>query len=318
MPPPSLNDIKEAAERIRNYVHKTPVLSSASLNAQTEAELWFKCENFQKTGSFKARGACNAVLQIPPVLVAKGVCTHSSGNHGQALAYVAHICNVPAHVVVPENAPEEKVSAIRRFKASITYCDPGLEAREAMLRHIRTATGSTFIHPYDNTDVIAGQGTAALELHEDVPGLDMIVTPVGGGGLLSGTSLATKQIDAAIQVIGAEPALADDAARSLKDGIRYPPVSNSGTVADGLLTCLGEINWPIIQRNVDDIITTDEDSILLAMHIILQKLKIVIEPSSAVALAIILRNPDRFKGKRVGVILTGGNVQLNVPYVPPF
>ena len=302
---PKLNDIRKAAVRIADEVHSTPVISSATLNAETSAELFFKCENFQRTGSFKFRGATNAVLSLSEIDSTNGVCTHSSGNHGAALAAAAAGRGIAAQIVVPENAAQPKQDSIRRYGGVITHCEPTLEARETMLAVVQARTGATFVSPYNDFRIISGQGTAALELMDEMDGLDCLIAPVGGGGLLSGTAIVGN----GICVFGAEPKQADDAKRSLDAGEIMP--SHPDTIADGLLTSLGSLTFAVISENVEDILTVSETEIIDAMRTVWQRLKIVIEPSSAVALAAVLRNQEIFAGKRVGVILTGGNVDLS-------
>lgn len=301
---PELNDIRKAAVRIAGEVHSTPVLSSATLNAETGAELFFKCENFQRTGSFKFRGATNAVLSLSEIDYTNGVCTHSSGNHGAALAAAAAGRGIAAQIVVPENAAQPKQDSIRRYGGVITHCEPTLEARETMLAEVQKRTGATFVSPYNDFRIISGQGTAALELMEEVDGLDCLIAPVGGGGLLSGTAV----VGVGLRVFGAEPEQADDAKRSLDAGEIMP--SHPDTIADGLLTSLGTMTFAVISEHVEDILTVSETEIIEAMRTSWQLLKIVIEPSSAVVVAAVLRNHELFAGKRVGVILTGGNVDL--------
>ena len=276
----------------------------------TSARIFFKCENFQKTGAFKIRGATNAVMSLTDEEARHGVATHSSGNHAAALAQAARWRGIPAYVVMPENAPAVKRKAVAGYGAEIYPCGPTLPAREAGLREIVTNTGAAIIHPYNDYRVIAGQATATLELLEDVPALDMIVAPVGGGGLLSGTAVAATALFPRIQVIGAEPALADDAYRSFHSGQRIEAGPTS-TVADGLKTSLGGKTFPIIQRLVSDIVTVGEDEIVRAMRLVWERMKIIIEPSSAVAVAALLSDRLPVAGKSVGVILSGGNVDLD-------
>lgn len=269
----------------------------------------FKCENFQKTGSFKIRGATNTVLSLDKNTAAHGVATHSSGNHAAALAQAARNRNIPAHVVMPNNAPQVKKNAVAGYGADITVCEPTLEAREQTLSEIVERTGATFIPPYNDYHIIAGQATAALELLEDCPGLDFVMTPVGGGGLLGGTALATHYRSPGTQTIGAEPSAADDAFRSLQQK-KLIPSENPVTIADGLLTSLGDKTFPILLDHVTEILTCSEKNIVIAMRTIWERMKIVIEPSSAVPLAALLENPHKFSGKRIGIILSGGNVDL--------
>jgi threonine dehydratase len=304
----SLTDVNAAFERIcaTTGVHQTPVMTSNSLDGLAGASLFFKCEHLQKTGSFKARGALNAVRSLDAVTAAKGVATHSSGNHGAALAWAAASRNIPAFVVVPSNAPLAKKQNIALHGAEIIECEPTLQAREATLAEVVRRTGATYIPPYDDERVIAGQGTASLELLAQVADLDIIVTPVGGGGLLAGSILSAG---AGIKVFGAEPAMADDAFRSLASGIRVT-THTPQTIADGLQTTLGERNFAIIKPHCAGILLVSEDEIRAAMTLIWTRLKQLVEPSSAVTLAAVLRYPEHFAGQRVGLVLTGGNMTL--------
>jgi threonine dehydratase len=306
---PTFSDIEKAHDRIRPYIHRTPVLSSQSINEIVGAELFFKCENFQKVGAFKFRGACNSVFSLTPEEAKNGVCTHSSGNHAAALALAARMRGIPAYIVMPENAPEIKKIAVAGYGAQITFCTPTLEARESTLKQVAEQTDATEIHPYNYFNVICGQGTAAKELIEEIDNLDVLMAPVGGGGLLSGTALSTKAMLPGAQVIAAEPAGADDAFRSFYSKTLQPSVSPK-TIADGLLTSLGSLTFPIILNNVDQIVTISEESIVAAMRMIWERMKIIIEPSSAVPLAAILENKADVKGRKVGIILSGGNVDL--------
>ncbi len=307
---PPIENIKEAHKRIESLIHRTPVLSSSLINGICGCELFFKCENFQRVGAFKFRGATNAVRLLTDSEAAKGVTTHSSGNHAAALSLAARQRGIPAYIVMPENAPEIKKIAVQSYGAEITYCEPTLEARERTLELVQQKTGATFIHPYNNFSVISGQGTAAIELLEETPFLNAVIAPVGGGGLLSGTAIATKAINSTIKVYGAEPLNADDAYRSFKKGEIIPSVKPN-TIADGLLTSLGTITFHAIANNVDDIFTTKEETIILAMRLVWERMKIIIEPSSAVPLAIVIENKEFFKGKKIGIIFSGGNVDLN-------
>ena len=307
---PSFKDIQEAHNRIQTFVHRTPVLSSSGINKMFNCEIVFKCENFQKVGAFKFRGATNAVRQLSQEESSKGVATHSSGNHAAALALAAKQLGVPAYIVMPENAPEIKKKAVKTYGAEITFCKPTLQAREDTLEIVQKRTGAIFIHPYDNFNVICGQGTAAKELLEDVHGLDIVMAPIGGGGLMSGTLISAKSMNPEIKVYGAEPLNANDAFRSFKEGeliLAGPP----NTIADGLLTSLSPLTFKIIKQNLNEIYTAKEESIILAMRIIWERMKIIVEPSSAVPLAAIIENQDLFKGKKVGIIISGGNVDLN-------
>jgi threonine dehydratase len=306
---PVFEDILVAHQLIRNFVHRTPVMKSSAINTIIGAEIFFKCENLQKTGAFKFRGACNAVFSLTDEQAAHGVGTHSSGNHAAALALAARMKGIQARIVMPSNSPEIKKKAVAGYGGIITYCEPTLQARETTLQKIAEQTGIEIIHPYNNFKVISGQGTAAKELLEEVLHPDLVMCPVGGGGLLSGTSLSVKALSPSTKVIAAEPSGADDAFRSFKAGYIIPSV-HPKTIADGLLTSLGEINFAIISQNVDDIITVSEESIVLAMRLVWERMKLIIEPSSAVPLAALLENKHAFKNQRIGIILSGGNVDL--------
>lgn len=308
-PIPLFDEITAAHSRIRKFVHRTPVLSSVSVNKILGAELFFKCENLQKVGAFKFRGASNSVFSLDDETAIKGVATHSSGNHAAALALAAKMRGIDAHIVMPRTAPEIKKLAVAGYGAQITYCEPTLQAREDTLMKVVEKTGATIIHPYNYAPVICGQGTAAIEFLEEAPDLDIIMTPVGGGGLLSGTSISAKAMKPGIKVIAGEPKNADDAWRSFKSGVLHPSI-NPNTIADGLLTSLGELTFRIILQNVDDIITVSEENIVKAMRLIWERMKIIIEPSAAVPVAALLENPELFKGAKVGIILSGGNVDL--------
>jgi threonine dehydratase len=306
---PSLTDIKIAHSRIKSFIHKTPVMSSQQLNGLFGCELLFKCENFQKVGAFKFRGATNAVLSLTEEERIRGVVTHSSGNHAAALALAARMNGIKANIVMPESAPAVKKSAVAGYGAEITYCKPTLHAREETTRIIMEKTGATLVHPYDNFNVICGQGTAAMELLEEESDIEIIIAPIGGGGLMSGTSTFVKGINRNIQVIGAEPLNANDAYISFTSGKLTPSV-NPSTIADGLLTSLSELTFTIIRKNVDEIFTAKEDSIIDCMMLIWERMKIIIEPSSATVLAIIKENKGIFRGKRIGLIISGGNVDF--------
>jgi threonine dehydratase len=306
---PTLSDIKAAHLRIKPFIHRTPVLTSHQLNKFFDCELFFKCENFQKVGAFKFRGATNAVLSLDDNLKRHGVVTHSSGNHAAALALAAGMNGIRAFIVMPENAPSVKKIAVAGYGAEITFCKPTLQAREETCRQIMEKEGATLIHPYDNFNVICGQGTAALELLDETGDLDTVIAPVGGGGLLSGTSTCVRGINRAIKVIGAEPLNANDAWKSFKTGNLTPSV-NPQTVADGLLTSLSELTFSVIRKNVDDILTAKEESIISSMKLVWERMKIIIEPSSATALAVVKENPEFFRNRRVGLIISGGNVDL--------
>jgi threonine dehydratase len=311
---PELSDIQSAYERIKPYIHKTPVLTSHLLNEHFGCELFFKCENFQKVGAFKFRGATNAVMSLSSVERARGVVTHSSGNHAAALALAARMNGVKANIVMPENAPAVKKNAVAGYGADITFCKPTLQAREETTRMIIEKTGAILIHPYDNFEVICGQGTAALELLNGIKDLEFVIAPIGGGGLMSGTSTFIRGMSNEIKVIGAEPANADDAFRSFTEGQIFPSV-NPVTIADGLLTSLSELTFSIIRSNVDAIYTVMEESIIDCMLLVWERMKIVIEPSSATVLAVVKENPDIFRDRKVGLIISGGNVNFrNLPF----
>jgi len=307
---PTFEDVLAAAERIRGHVHRTPVMTSRAVDGIAGARLHFKCENFQKVGAFKARGATNAVLSLDDEAAGRGVATHSSGNHAAALAYAAGICGVPANVVMPSSAPPVKKAAVSGYGALITECEPTLQARETTLEKVVERTGATFIHAYDNPNVIAGQGTASLELITDVPDLDTVIAPVGGGGLMSGTAIAVSASRPDITIWGSEPAGADDAFRSLRDGTIYPSVEPK-TIADGLLTSLSERTFRILSERLEGILTVSEETIVRAMRLLWERMKLVVEPSGAVPLAAVLEHPEQFADRRVGLIISGGNVDLD-------
>ena len=304
-------NVVQAHKTIKPYIHRTPVLTNRHINAMVGAELFFKCENFQVCGAFKARGAHNAVFTLSDDCIDKGVVTHSSGNHAAAVAVAAAKRGVRAYVVMPSTSSEPKKDAVRGYGAEITECEPTLIAREEQADKIIKETGAIFIHPYDDELVIAGQGTAAKELIEDVGYLDSVICPVGGGGLLAGTALSTKQLLPDAQIIAAEPLGADDAKRSFEAGYIIPQ-TNPQTIADGLLTSVGERNFEIMKSHVDQVLTTSEASIVNAMRITWQYMKIIIEPSCAVPLAMLLEHDlDTVKGKKIGIIVTGGNVDID-------
>lgn len=312
---PERSMILEARERIKPYIHHTPVLSSNLINDQLGAELFFKCENFQKVGAFKSRGAVNAVFSLSDEECKNGVCTHSSGNHAQALARAAMIRGIKAYIVMPETAPSVKVAAVKQYGGEITFCKPTLEARESTLAKIIDKTNATEIHPYNDIRIISGQATAAMEFFEEIEDADILMAPVGGGGLLSGTAMATHYFSPDTKVIAAEPERADDAYRSFKSKT-FIPSEDPDTIADGLLTSLGSLTFPIICNFVDDILTVKEESIIKAMKLIWERMKIIIEPSSAVPLAALLENKINIKGKRIGIIISGGNIDLNkLPWI---
>lgn len=311
----NLDAIREAAARIGPYAHRTPVLTSSSLNRMLNAELFFKCENFQKVGAFKFRGACNAVFSLSDEEASRGVATHSSGNHAAALALAAQLRGIGALIVMPKNAPQVKKAAVAGYGGKIIFCEPSLEARETTLAKVVEETGANFVHPYNDRRVIAGQGTAALELLEEVPALDVVMAPIGGGGLLSGTALTISELSPATRVIGAEPEGADDAYRSLQEG-RIVPSMEPKTIADGLLTSLGDLTFPIIETYVEQIITVGEEAIVSGMRHVWERMKIVVEPSAAVPVGALLEKKTDLTGQRVGVILSGGNVDLDrLPWI---
>lgn len=307
---PNLRTIEAAATRIRPYIHRTPVMTCQSINQMIGATVYFKCENFQKVGAFKSRGACNAVFSLDDAAVVKGVATHSSGNHAQALARAALIRGCKAYIVMPETAARVKVEAVKGYGGEIFFCKPTLASREETLQEVVNRTGATEIHPYNDYRVIAGQATATLEFFEDTGPLDVIMAPVGGGGLLSGTALATSYISPSTKVIAAEPVHADDAFRSFTTRKLVPSI-NPQTIADGLLTSLGSLTFPIILDHVHQIITVSEETIIQAMLLTWERMKIIIEPSSAVPLAALMENQDDFLGKRIGIIISGGNVSFD-------
>lgn len=299
----------QARETIERYLEPTPVLRSQSLNALAGCELFFKAENFQKTGSFKARGATYALQQLDPESASPSVITHSSGNHGQALAWAAREQGLQAQIVMPEDAPKSKVAAVRGYGGVLHFCPPNLPARESTMEELRLKSGATFIPPYDHWDIIAGQSTCAQELLWQVDALEALVTPVGGGGLLAGTLLAAKYFSSGLATYAGEPAGADDAYRSIRSGQRVTE-HQPQTIADGLRTTLGQRNFRVILQRVADIFCVEDKAIIGAMRLIYQRLKLVVEPSCAVPLAAVLAQPELFSGKRVGIILTGGNVDL--------
>ena len=309
-----LHDIQQAAKRIQPYIHRTPVLTNESLNEKVEAQVFLKCENMQKVGAFKFRGACNAVFTLTDEQAVRGVCTHSSGNHAQALALAARMRGIPAFIVMPNNAPSVKKNAVAAYGGQITFCAPTLEAREATLSRIYEKTGANVVHPYNDERVIAGQGTAVLELLEEVPDLDVVIAPVGGGGLLSGTAIAATESKKGIRVIAGEPEMADDAFRSMQSGTIHPSV-NPKTLADGLLTSLGSLTFPIVQQRVEQIVTVSEQGMIDTMKFVWERAKIIIEPSAAVAVGVLWEKKIDLTGLKVGVILSGGNVDLeNLPW----
>jgi threonine dehydratase len=306
---PEFTDIQAAHARIKPFIHYTPVLTSQQINNIFDCELFFKCENFQKVGAFKFRGATNAVLSLTSEEKSRGVVTHSSGNHAAALALAAGMNKVKANIVMPDNAPVVKKNAVAGYGAEITFCKPTLQAREETTRIIMEKTGATLIHPYDNFNVICGQGTAAIELLMEETDLEIVIAPIGGGGLMSGTSACVKGINKNIMVIGAEPLNANDAYISFTTGLLTPSV-NPLTVADGLLTSLSKLTFSVINKNVDKIFTAKEDSIIECMLLVWERMKIIIEPSSATVLAIVKENPEVFRGRKTGLIISGGNVDF--------
>ncbi len=307
---PTIEDILRAAVRIRPHAHRTPVLTSRTIDAMTGASIWFKCENFQRGGAFKFRGAANAVFSLSDAEARRGVVTHSSGNHAQALALAARLRGIEAHIVMPQDAPKVKVDAVRGYGAKIVFSGNAPRDRENALHELVSKIGAEFVHPSDDLRVIAGQGTCALEIMQEVPDLDMVVTPVGGGGLLSGTAIAVRAVSPGTRVIGAEPAAADDASRSFHTGTLFPS-ENPRTIADGLRTSLGPNTFPIVRADVADIVTVSEDAIIEATRFTWERMKIVIEPSSAVPLAAIMAGKLDVRGLRVAIVLSGGNVDLD-------
>jgi threonine dehydratase len=309
--------IQEARARIAPLISPTPVLTSTTLDREAGAQLYFKCENFQKGGAFKARGACNAVFSLPEERLRHGVATHSSGNHAAALARAAQLRGIAAHIVMPDNTPRAKRAAVERYGAAITLCEPTLEARERTAARVIAATGAALIHPYDNLSVMAGAATAGVELIERVPDLDVLLCPVGGGGLLSGTAVAGQALRPSLRVIGVEPAGADDAARSLRAG-RILPNAHPDTIADGLRATVGERPFAEIRRLVADIVTVPDEAIVAAMRRIWEVMKIIVEPSGAVPYAAIAAGALEVRGKRVGLVLSGGNLDLTrLPWLTP-
>ncbi|MBI5000836.1 MAG: pyridoxal-phosphate dependent enzyme [Euryarchaeota archaeon] len=304
---PTREDIEAAHGRIRPHIHRTPVMTSRSIDGLLGAKLFFKCENLQRCGAFKIRGACNAVFSLSDEEIKNGVATHSSGNHAQALALAAKLRGAKAYVVMPHTSAKVKVDAVRGYGAEITFCGPIGDSRRESLEKVLDRTGAAFVHPYDDPRVIAGQATAAKELLEDVKDLDMVIAPVGGGGLLSGTSLSAKYFSNGVKSWGAEPEGADDAFRSLKEGMLIPQ-TNPKTIADGLLTSLSPLTFEIIRSNVAGIAIVSEGGIIEAMRHLFQRMKLVVEPSGAVPLGALIERESSFRGKRIGVVLSGGNV----------
>lgn len=303
-------NLQETHNRIQQFIHRTPVMSSQLINDIVGADIYFKCENFQKMGAFKMRGATNAILQLSETEREFGVATHSSGNFAQALALAAKLQGIKAYVVMPSNAPEIKKTAVKGYGGEVIECTPTLEAREKTLNEIVNKTGAIFLHPYNDYQVIEGQGTAAMELIEEHDDLDAIFTPVGGGGLLAGTAMAAHHFSPQTKVIAGEPMGADDAWQSLQKG-EIVPQTNPQTIADGLLTSLGDKTFPIIKEHVEDIIRVEEKEIIASMRLIWERMKIIVEPSSAVALAALIKEKKKYKGQKIGIILSGGNVELS-------
>jgi|TARA_B110000977_G_scaffold3605_1_gene4989 threonine dehydratase len=316
---PTFDDMVAAHERIKPYIHRTPVLTSSYLNELSGCEIFFKCENFQKAGAFKVRGASNAVFALSDIEASKGVCTHSSGNHALSLSYAANRRGISCNVVMPRTAPEAKKSAVRGYGGIITECEPSTTAREEVFAEVQAKTGGNFVHPYNDPRVIAGQGTCSRELLEQMEGfgrtLDMIVAPIGGGGMISGTCLTLSKLAPDVQIIASEPEQADDAYRSFKAGHLISDDAPD-TIADGLKVPLKDLTWHFVKNHVTDILTASEIEIIDSMKLTWQRMKIIIEPSCAVPLATILKNPEVFAGKRVGVVITGGNVDLaKLPWI---
>lgn len=309
-PVPVMEDIQRARTLIAPYLHRTPLLTCSQLDERAGARVFLKCENFQKVGAFKFRGASNAIFSMTDGQGSKGVATHSSGNHAQAVALAARMKGIPAHIVMPENAPGVKRRAVEGYGAEITLCEPTQKGRETALEQVVERTGAAFIHPYNDPRIIAGQGTAAMEMLEDAPPLDLILAPVGGGGLISGTAIAAAGMAPSVRVIGCEPELADDAFRSFRDG-RLQPADNPDTIADGLRTSLGELPFACMQRHLHDMVTVTEEEIREAMRYVWERMKIIIEPSSAVPVAALLNGSLETEGRTVGVIISGGNVDLD-------
>lgn len=315
----TLEDIREAASRIAPYAHRTPVMTCSTIDALAGRSLFFKCEIFQKVGAFKFRGACNAVIKLSEELAKRGVVTHSSGNHAQALALAARRRGIAAHIVMPKNSNAVKIRAVEGYGAKVYLCEPNQQSREGTAERIAQETGATLIPPYNHPDIIAGQGTAALELLEQQPDLDAIISPIGGGGLMSGTCIAAHGLKSSVRIFAAEPAGADDAARSMKTGVLQPQ-DKPNTIADGLLTAMGSMTWPIVRDHVERVITVSDQQIIAAMRLVWERMKIIIEPSAAVPVAVALSDEfnvlPRENLQRVGIILSGGNVDLDrLPWV---
>lgn len=311
---PTKKVLREVHKKIKPFIHETPVLQSSILNELSGADLYFKCENFQKMGAFKIRGATSAVLSLPESQRRAGVVTHSSGNFGQAVALAAKNLNTKAYIVMPENAPSVKIEAVKNYGGQVIICKPTLEARESEAARIQEQTSATFLHPSNQLEVILGNATATIELLEQEPDLDCLISPIGGGGLIAGTALAAHYFGSGCQIFGSEPKEVDDAYRSFHSG-KIETNEKTATIADGLRTTLGDVNFPIIKSLVDDILLVSEAEIVSAMELIWSRMKIIIEPSSAVPFAAIMRNKELFKGKKIGVILSGGNVDFSkIPF----
>ncbi len=311
---PDKNSVLDAMARIKPYINRTPILTCSTIDRMTGGNLFFKCENFQKAGAFKSRGATNAVFQLNESELSRGVATHSSGNHAAALALAAKRRGIKAYIVMPDNSSKVKIQAVENYGGIITFCAPLLQSREGTLKEVLAITGAHEIHPYNDLRIIAGQATVALEIVEEHPDINLIIAPVGGGGLVSGTALAAKYFGNRIKVIGAEPERADDAFQSFHSGKLIPSI-NPDTIADGLRTSLGSLTFPIIMENVDDIVTVSEEGIVNAMRLIWERMKVIVEPSSAVPLAAILEGKINVKGLKTAIILSGGNVDLdNLPF----
>ena len=303
------NDIEKAHQRISDHIHNTPILTSDSLDNELGSNLFFKCENFQKTGSFKIRGATNSILQLNDTEIKNGIITTSSGNHGAAVAFIADKIGTSSKIIMPNNTPKNKIENVQRYGGEIFYCEPNIKSREDTLEKMIQKSGGSIIHPYNDEKIIAGQGTAAKELIEKVPDLDAIICPVSGGGLLSGTLLAAKNLKPGIKVFGAEPKNADDTYRSILNN-KIMSNKTTNTIADGLRAQVGTVTFPIIKENVDKILLVSEEMIISSMYMIWQRLKIIIEPSCSIVLAALMLNSNKFLNKKVGLILTGGNYDL--------
>ena len=303
------NDIEKAHQRISDHIHNTPILTSDSLDNELGSNLFFKCENFQKTGSFKIRGATNSILQLNDTEIKNGIITTSSGNHGAAVAFIADKIGTSSKIIMPNNTPKNKIENVQRYGGEIFYCEPNIKSREDTLEKMIQKSGGSIIHPYNDEKIIAGQGTAAKELIEKVPDLDAIICPVSGGGLLSGTLLAAKNLKPGIKVFGAEPENADDTYRSILNN-KIMSNETTDTIADGLRAQVGTVTFPIIKENVDEILLVSEEMIISSMYMIWQRLKIIIEPSCSIVLAALMLNSNKFLNKKVGLILTGGNYDL--------